>query len=80
MFSVVSVYPQGVPYDWQPHPLLTWASHYVDPPPDMVPHCTGTPRHETSLYRTPMLVTSGGHQWRPVQTCFTSRTASGADI
>ena len=30
-------------------------------PPGHGPHCTGTPPS--------LLVTSGGHQWRPVQTC-----------
>ena len=27
------------------------------------------PRHWTSLYRVPMVVTSGGQDWRLVQTC-----------
>ena len=42
-----------------------------------LPHSTGrdphshAPRHETFLYRDPcpLLVTSGGHHWGPVQAC-----------
>ena len=38
--------------------------------PEMWPHWPGTPSIPgTSLGRDPLLVTSGGHHWRPVQTC-----------
>ena len=42
-----------------PHCTWTPSPHpWSQPPPDMGPDCTGTP-----------LVTSGGHHWKPVQTC-----------
>ena len=50
-------------------------SHCTAPPHPMRPHCRGarwpqpSPRHETSLYRNPLLVIPGVQHWRPVQTC-----------
>ena len=44
-------------------------------PPDMGPHCTGSPEHLqsrltwSSMYMDPQVVTSGGQDWRPIQTC-----------
>ena len=70
----VCVCPEGwVPCD---HYLGNIGPHCTGPtpPPDIGPHCTGTPTppcgHGTSLYRNPhtLLVTSGGNQWRSVQT------------
>ena len=56
--------------------VLPW---YCPSPPCIGPHCTRTqaspPGHVrtcstwTSLYRNPLLVTSGGQDWKPVQTC-----------
>ena len=64
----------------------------VQGPPDkfklvqLEPQCTGSPRQVqtcatwTSLDRNSLLVTSGGQDWRPVQTCSLEVLPSGADI
>ena len=73
MFWQVSVYHsvQGGPM-W-PLPTMHWTSLNSPsaPPPDLGPHYTGTPQPCPSPQtRDPsLLVTSGGHPLRPVQTC-----------
>ena len=78
VFSLVCVCVCVCPQGWVPcdHYLGNIGPHCTGPtpPPDIGPHCTGTPtppcEHGTSLYRNPhlLLVTSGGNQWRSVQT------------
>ena len=49
-----------------PHPTPTWeltAQGLPGSSPGLA-----LSRHGTSLYMDPLLVTSGGHHWRPVQT------------
>ena len=62
--------------------VIHWTSLYRPPPADMASHCTRTtlalaliplpPDIEPRCTRTPspsLLVISGGHHWRPVQSC-----------
>ena len=70
---------QGIPLALALPPPPDIGPHWTRPPwpLDMELHCTRTPLtaapgHRTSLYKDPwppLLVTSGGQDWRPVQTC-----------
>ena len=76
MFSVMSICPQGGGSPCNHHALdLTVKASPTHPPSsDMGPHWWGTPvtwefigPHQTGT--SSLLVTSGSHHWRPVQTC-----------
>ena len=58
---LVSVCPQEGSIMW-PLSMLHWT--LLPPPPEHE-----TLSHDTPLYRDLPVVTSGGHNWRPVQTC-----------
>ena len=81
MFSVVSVSQSFCSRAFSPAPP-------PHPSPDMGTHCAGTPppSHLWTWNLTvqgpppPLRVTSGGHHWRPVQSCSLQDTPIIADI
>ena len=73
--------PERIPYDNYPwyigshcaapshsHPLWNGTLLYRETPPDTGLTVQGPPRHRTSLYKYPLVLTFIGHHWRPVQT------------
>ena len=69
MFSQMSVIPWGWGREGNPHVTIIHSAL------DLNVQGPGAPLHQTcdmgtpSPWPTPLLVTSGGYHWRPVQTC-----------